>query len=53
MTVVFPHPLFPITSPRKFRGRRALFSRLLVPDFQAYCLLIFIAVQGLPVVSTN
>ena len=42
MTVVFPYPLFPITSPRKFRGRKGLFSRLLAPDYQAYCLLIFI-----------
>ena len=30
MTVVFLHPLFPITSPCTFRGRRGLFSRLLL-----------------------
>ena len=46
MTVAFPHPLFPITSPRTFRGKRGLVSRLLAPDCQAYCLLIFIDVQG-------
>ena len=54
MPVVFPHPLFPITSPRKFPGRRGLLSRLLAPDCQAnWCLLIFIAVQGRLVVTTN
>ena len=40
MTVVFPHPLFSIPSPHTFRGRRGLFSRLLLAaDCQAYCLL--------------
>ena len=54
MTVVFPHPLFPITSPRKFLGRRGLFSQLmLAPDCQTYCLLIFIVVEGRLVESTN
>ena len=46
MTVVFPHPLFSITSPQTFSGRKWLFSRLLLllPACQAYCLLMFIAV---------
>ena len=30
MTVVFPHPLFPITIPQTFWGRKWLFSRLLL-----------------------
>ena len=30
MAVVFLHPLFPLTSPRKFRGRRGLPSILFV-----------------------
>ena len=56
MTVVFPDPLFPITSsPRTFRGRRGLFSRLLLLllECQAYCLLMFIAAQRRLVVSPN
>ena len=53
MAVVFPHPLFP--SPRTLRGRRGLFSRPVLPDCRAYCLLILglVTVQGLLMVSTN